>query len=203
MVSGVSEAGLRITGSPRRAPDRFWRVAIAAENSTASPARRCRPLVMHEDARAGRRRDCRSGRDCARPPRRTSGRTRRHRPPAARIRQCLPFSMVMSFASRSASRMISSRPCANLAAHTRLLRGPPGTPHSRHQARPWASSDAGTRNRGDLLLGRGSITSKRALSKTFSICRRSTGRSAVREQIVVGGHLFTPSCRHSAPSPLP
>ena len=81
MVSGVSEAGLSTTGQPAASAGPILRVAIAAGKfhgvtSTATPAGWCCTRM-----RAPEPAPSTSRRGCARPPRRTSGRTPPHRPP--------------------------------------------------------------------------------------------------------------------------
>ena len=153
-------------------------------------------LVLHEDAGAGGRRDRHLADDCAPPPPRTSGRTRPHRRPRrANSASALPFSSVMSLASRSASRMISSKALRRISrALARLPAAQPGERRLRRRRPPpshprrWRSPP-----RRSLLSVAGSMTSKRWSVRGLAplAADPQIGRH-VGEQIVVHGVSLVP-----------
>ena len=112
-------------------------------------------LVVHQDARARRRRDRILADIAHAPPRRTSGRTPRHRRPRrANPTSALPFSMVISFARRSCVAHDQLEGFAqDLAALARLLGGPAGKGGGGGVERRLGVVDRAAGDRGDLVLG--------------------------------------------------
>ena len=207
MVSGVVGGGFehhRAAGGKRRADlaGRHRGREIPRRNED----RNANGLVLHDNAGARRRRARHLRRDCARLLPHSSGRILRHR----RLRHANPAAPcrsrhVISFANRSASRMISSNALRRISPRSRGFFAGPAFERAPARRRPPRWHPPASRSRPTRPFSRSPDRSRRsaALSEDFRHLAADieVGRN-IREQIVVHGRPRRPQPRRCQPDSL-